>query len=585
MTTKRTILVSVSAIAVMASAQFAYADAMDDLVAAAKKEGKLTTIALPHDWCGYGAVIDGFKAKYGLDRQRAQPRRRLGRRDRGDQGQQGQQRPAGARRDRRRPLLRPVGQGRRPAPALQGLDLGHDPGQRQGCRRLLVRRLLRRAGLRGEQGHRQEAARRTGPICSAPTTRTRSRSPAIRAPPTRRSRASTPPASPPPAAMPPRPADAGLKFFAELNKAGNFVPVIGKAGLARPGRDADRHPLGLQRARRPRHAQGQPAGRRRRAEDAASSPASTSRRSAPSRRIRTPPSCGWSTSIPTRVSSRWLKGYCHPIRFNDLAKNGKIPADLLAKLPPAEAYAKAVFPTLDEQGAAKDVDHQAVGRRRRRQRASKLPAARGRAADRRSRGAGCRPRPDWRRRQPADRMVRPTAKRRQPDRRGRTRGSRRCRWAWLGVAPFFIFAAPVPDPADRLSDRRRVPGRRRAFHASTISLDLFAADRSSAPTGSASRSASPRRSSARSSASSSPTPWCSAACRAGCGRPLMTFSGVASNFAGVPLAFAFLATLGRDRPGDRAADQVSRLQHLRDRLQPAELLGPDAHLSLFPDSR
>ena len=24
----------------------------------------LTTIALPHDWCGYGAVIDGFKKKY-----------------------------------------------------------------------------------------------------------------------------------------------------------------------------------------------------------------------------------------------------------------------------------------------------------------------------------------------------------------------------------------------------------------------------------------------------------------------------------------------------------------------------------------
>ena len=43
--------------------------------------------------------------------QRAQSRRRLRRRDRGDQGQQGQQRPAGAGRDRRRPLLRPVGQG------------------------------------------------------------------------------------------------------------------------------------------------------------------------------------------------------------------------------------------------------------------------------------------------------------------------------------------------------------------------------------------------------------------------------------------------------------------------------------------
>ena len=50
----------------MGAAGIARADAMDDLVAAAKKEGQLTTIALPHDWCGYGALIDGFKAKYGL---------------------------------------------------------------------------------------------------------------------------------------------------------------------------------------------------------------------------------------------------------------------------------------------------------------------------------------------------------------------------------------------------------------------------------------------------------------------------------------------------------------------------------------
>lgn len=39
-------------------------DPMADLVAAAKAEGMLTTIALPHDWCNYGAAIDGFKAKY-----------------------------------------------------------------------------------------------------------------------------------------------------------------------------------------------------------------------------------------------------------------------------------------------------------------------------------------------------------------------------------------------------------------------------------------------------------------------------------------------------------------------------------------
>ena len=32
-----------------------------------KQKARLTTIALPHDWCDYGAVIDGFKAKYGLE--------------------------------------------------------------------------------------------------------------------------------------------------------------------------------------------------------------------------------------------------------------------------------------------------------------------------------------------------------------------------------------------------------------------------------------------------------------------------------------------------------------------------------------
>ncbi|MCE6966932.1 hypothetical protein LAZ41_00265, partial [Cereibacter sphaeroides] len=34
------------------------------MVGAAKAEGMLTTIALPHNWCGYGDVIAGFKAKY-----------------------------------------------------------------------------------------------------------------------------------------------------------------------------------------------------------------------------------------------------------------------------------------------------------------------------------------------------------------------------------------------------------------------------------------------------------------------------------------------------------------------------------------
>ena len=48
----------------------------------------------------------------------------------------------------------------------------------------------------------------------------------------------------------------------------------------------------------------------------------------------------------------YLKGYGHPIRYNDMVKRNVIPADLAAKLPPAELYAKAVFPSLPQLSAA-----------------------------------------------------------------------------------------------------------------------------------------------------------------------------------------------------------------------------------------
>ena len=44
----------------------------------------------------------------------------------------------------------------------------------------------------------------------------------------------------------------------------------------------------------------------------------------------------------------WLKGYCHPIRYNDLNSRNVVPADLAAKMPSADLYAKAVFPSLDQ---------------------------------------------------------------------------------------------------------------------------------------------------------------------------------------------------------------------------------------------
>jgi putative spermidine/putrescine transport system substrate-binding protein len=48
----------------------------------------------------------------------------------------------------------------------------------------------------------------------------------------------------------------------------------------------------------------------------------------------------------------WLKGYCHPIRYEDLVANDKVPADQLAKLPDVEG---AVFPSLDQVTAASEL--------------------------------------------------------------------------------------------------------------------------------------------------------------------------------------------------------------------------------------
>ena len=49
----------------------------------------------------------------------------------------------------------------------------------------------------------------------------------------------------------------------------------------------------------------------------------------------------------------FLAGYAHPVRFADLNKKGLIPADLAAKLPPATAYDGLSFPTNAQLAKAK----------------------------------------------------------------------------------------------------------------------------------------------------------------------------------------------------------------------------------------
>ena len=45
----------------------------------------------------------------------------------------------------------------------------------------------------------------------------------------------------------------------------------------------------------------------------------------------------------------WLKGYCNPIRYEDMVTRGVVPADLAAKLPDSTG---AVFPTPAQLEAA-----------------------------------------------------------------------------------------------------------------------------------------------------------------------------------------------------------------------------------------
>ena len=117
-------------------------------------------------------------------------------------------------------------------------------------------------------------------------------------------------------------------------------------------------------------------------------------------------------------------------------------------------------------------------------------------------------------------------------------------WAWLGVMPFFIFALMfliLPTAYLMIGGFQDADGN---FTLNNI-RDLFQPSILSAYWISIEVSLASAVGGRRRSASSSPMPRSSAACRAGSGRRSMTFCGVASNFAGIPLAFAFLATLGR----------------------------------------
>jgi putative spermidine/putrescine transport system substrate-binding protein len=334
-------------------AQSQTAGKLDQLVTAAKQEGMLTTIALPHDWCNYGEVIEGFKKKYGLKVNELNPDAGSGdeiEAIKANKGNKGPQAPdvidvglsfgPTAKKDG---LLQPYKVSTwETIPSAQKDSEGYWYGDYYGVLSFEVNTDIVKNAPRDWADLLKPEYKNSVALAGDP----RASSQAIMGVFAAGLSAA--------GGSVDKAAEAGLKFFADLNKAGNFVPVIGKVASLAQGATpiiirwdynalADRDKL----------------------------------KGNPKVEVVVPKTGivagvyvqGISAFAPHPNAAKlwmehlysdegqigWLKGYCHPIRFNDLVKSKKVPADLLAKLPPAEAYTKAVFPTLEQEAKAKEI--------------------------------------------------------------------------------------------------------------------------------------------------------------------------------------------------------------------------------------
>lgn len=354
MTFKKSLAASVSMLAVLAvsAPTFAQTD-LDALYEAAKAEGQLTTIALPHSWCGYGDVIAGFKAKYpGITVNELNP-------DAGSADELEAVRANIGNTGPQAPDVLDVGLAFGPQAKDEGLlqaykvstwdEIPADAkdadgfwyGDYYGAMAMLVNTDLvsevptdwadltkpeysSSVALAGDPRASNQAIQG---VYAAGLGQTGSDEGA---------------------------AQAGLEFFKAVNDAGNFVPVIGKAASVAQGTTPiliawDYNLLAWRDS-----FEGNPA-----AEIVVPSSGVVAGVYVQAISAHAPhPNAAklWMEYLYSDEGQLgWLKGYCHPIRFNALADAGKIPQEMMDALPAAENYAKAVFPTIEQQNAAKAV--------------------------------------------------------------------------------------------------------------------------------------------------------------------------------------------------------------------------------------
>ncbi|MET3791581.1 ABC transporter substrate-binding protein [Aquamicrobium terrae] len=344
-------VLSITAATLMVTSAISSAQSMDEIVEAAKKEGMLSVIALPHDWCGWEGILAGFKAKYPeISLNELNPD--AGSADeieaiRANKGNTGPQAPD----------VIDVGLAFGPSSTKEGLLLpykvstfdgievkdpeGHWYGGYYGVLSFEVNTdIVKEVPQDWADLLKPEYANSVA-LAGDP----RAANQAILSVYAAGLAAAGGDAS--------KASEAGLDFFKQLNEKGNFVPVIGKASSLAQGTTpiivrwdynalADRDTLdGNPPVEVVVPKSGVVAGVYAQAISAYAPHPNAAKL--------------WLEYIYSDEGQLgFLKGYCHPARFNQLVSEGKVPQEVLDKLPPAEAYTKAVFPSLEEQDANKN---------------------------------------------------------------------------------------------------------------------------------------------------------------------------------------------------------------------------------------
>ena len=343
-------VLSLSAVAFLATTAFSYAEPSAELIAAAKAEGMFSPIALPHDWCGWEGILNGFKAKY--------PEIKLNELN-PDAGSADEIEAIKANKDNKGPQapdMVDVGLAFGPAATKEGLFLpykvetfdeienkdpeGHWYGGYYGVLSFEVNKdIVKNVPQDWADLLKPEYANSVA-LAGDP----RAANQAILS-----VYAAGLAASGGDAAKAPQ---AGLDFFKKLNDAGNFVPVIGKAASLAQGTTpivirwdynalADRDTLnGNPPVEVVVPKSGVLAGVYAQAISAYAPHPNAAKL--------------WMEYIYSDEGQLgFLKGYCHPARFNKLVADGKVPQEILDKLPAADLYKQAIFPSLEEQDANK----------------------------------------------------------------------------------------------------------------------------------------------------------------------------------------------------------------------------------------